>query len=65
MEASQALIKYKEKMKQKMQPKMQPKIQTKIQPQTPILYSTQREIEWFKKICPNFEQNIHCIKYIK
>ena len=66
MEAAQALMKYKQKMEatqalMRYKQKMESKKQTKI----PILYSTQREIEWFKKLCPNFDQNIHNIKYLK
>ena len=53
MDAAQALMKYKQK------------IQPKIQPKNPILHSTQREIEWFRKLCPNFNQNIYNILYLK
>jgi hypothetical protein len=65
-ESMQALMKYKQKTESakslmKYKQKMESKKQTKI----PILYSTQREIEWFKKLCPNFDQNIHNIKYLK
>ena len=67
MEAAQALMKYKQKMESKEQTKPSKK-QTKPtkNPSKPlILYSTQREIEWFKRLSSNFDENFHNLKYLK
>lgn len=61
MEAAQALMKYKEKARPKARPKAQPKAETN--PSTS--YPTHREIEWFRKLCPKFDQNIDNILHLK
>ncbi len=57
MESSQALLKYKAKL--------QPKKKSKPQSTMSITYLTQREIEWFKKLCPTFDKNINNVMYFK
>ena len=57
----------------KMQPKMQPKLQPKMQPKRlpkipekiPIMHTTQLELEWFSRLCPNFDPNSFIIHIIK
>ena len=65
MEAAQALMKYKAKLQAKLQPKMQPKMQPKLPEKIPILHTTQRELEWFTRLCPNFNSNNSIIHIIK
>ncbi len=61
MEASQALFKYKAKLQLKKQPKKISKLQSIM----PITHLTQREIEWFKKLCPTFHRNMNNVIYFK
>jgi hypothetical protein len=53
MEAAQALFKYKEKMQLHKLQRSTGQIQ---QQNVPILHSTQREIEWFQRLCPSFDK---------
>jgi len=57
MESSQALLKYKANLR--------PKKISKPQSIMPITHLTQREIEWFKKLCPTFDKNINNVRYFK
>ena len=64
MESSQALLKYKAKLQRKNTQTNQNKI-PKPQSLMPITDLTQREIEWFKKLCPTFDKNINNVMYFK
>ena len=61
MEAAQALMKYKEKTQPKAEIRAEPKAETN--PSTS--YTTHREIEWFRKLCPKFYQSIDNILHFK
>jgi len=60
MEAAQALMKFYNKPKPKTKPKTKTKTKTKTIAQKPIphiMCISQREYDWYSRLCPNFNQN--------